>query len=80
MDHDAISIPEEPVFVRQDQNSDTDSYSTRATSLSLADSISMAETKSFSSFGGTSTSKSMTGMEAIISDLGGNFSSRILYD
>ena len=61
IDYDSISIPEEPIFLRQGQDLDTDSYSTMASSsFSLFDSISMAETRSFVSPGGTL--KSITGM------------------
>lgn len=49
VDYDAISIPEEPIFVPQDLDSDHNSFYLRTPTLSIADSISMAETRSFSS-------------------------------
>lgn len=57
VDYDTISIPEEPLFL-PDVEEDSESQISEQMTLTMADSISMAETKSFISVATGATTQS----------------------
>ena len=61
VDFDAISIPEEPIFIPHDPDSDTESHYSYS-SFSMADAISMSETTSFTS----ASIKSLKGNQLLV--------------